>query len=1004
MDPLKDWQKISSDKDFSSLPDEDKAALRQKFITNTAGEDPKISKFLDYATKDLEKDVFNDPEFVDLDEQAQKDIIKANYIASGKIKNDNTLKPRLGGLRQSYADELADKALESYKSQAVVAAYSSPILGAAQLAGTIGTEVFGTEGKTLKNANEAIREMNRLKKRAPVKAGAAEIGSQIGVGLLTPIARGAGFLGNLLRNAGMQGAAAVVTSPIQVEKGTPEQEAKDVISGKTTTGALTSGLSVAGDVVTSPAATNIAGDAKRWVQGIISPEGKVADIADDQLKQIIAQNKDTVASLKAQGKLAEKATPREILGTLQAEKARLEAASQMGGKDIMFTGQAAGGDSALKGLQTSVERTNPEQIIGRLEKTATPFAKTISEGIEDITPGSAAEYVRTKFQPSEVGQSRVKLDVATEAEAAKLKEEIQNIWTPARESGILKTPTGISETQYQNRISDALKDLPKKEKTKITSLLSRPKTLKGKINYDQVVLDKIDLLQAKTPQNAAFIDRVIAVQDGLIGTAALPEIKKLFEQTNAAEIVSRGRLAETRKALGIDTQIENSFIKEPIKKAFATNAGAKGLVDAALDSNTPRIQLDEILKDKVLGKNLRSAVASDITDTLNLANIDTAPLEMQKLAQRYAGKEEVVREIFKDNPDMLNAFNQLMDAGTATGQIRKSLGRKSGESGVKGSSYPLQAAAGQATGVRTGALGMFESIRESLNKGTRNLLRESITDKALALKILSKAEDIQKGRIKYTDIWNETQGIRGAAAKVAAQPMADEVFSGRPDAAVEPPVEETPGPQSSLEGTERQDSLTRSLNNDIIPTIEDDIAAMGLKPAYLKYAMDITGVESDNSTDVNLPTWKKENGEYASSAKGPAQFLDKTWNAMSKLAEETLGRPLDKANIKDHLIATALYGKQNFDFLSSKGYPTNQKDLYVAHAWGPGDADRLYRNRGKGVLAKDVLSKEARDNHPAFALPGYTVDQVLTATKNAYTKKSNNTSKQAKLKEAAANG
>lgn len=132
-------------------------------------------------------------------------------------------------------------------------------------------------------------------------------------------------------------------------------------------------------------------------------------------------------------------------------------------------------------------------------------------------------------------------------------------------------------------------------------------------------------------------------------------------------------------------------------------------------------------------------------------------------------------------------------------------------------------------------------------------------------------------------------------------------------------------------------------------------------------------------------TIRRESGGNAnarnqrSSATGPAQFIDSTWNELMRKYPQ-LGLTTDGRTDEDQSMrALKVFTQENADFLKSKGYDTNRTNLYLAHRFGPQGALKLLTADPKAPV-HSVVSPDVMEANPD--LNGKTVGN-LTGTQMA---------------------
>jgi hypothetical protein len=186
-------------------------------------------------------------------------------------------------------------------------------------------------------------------------------------------------------------------------------------------------------------------------------------------------------------------------------------------------------------------------------------------------------------------------------------------------------------------------------------------------------------------------------------------------------------------------------------------------------------------------------------------------------------------------------------------------------------------------------------------------------------------------------------------------------------------------------------------------SINDDITKTGIDPELKEVAIKMAGVESDYGANT-----KNE----ISSASGPFQILDGTWEAIvSKEYKDTkgklrpglnlegrLGRPLDRNSVSDNLLAASALAEDHYKALEKSGLPKTEGNLYILHAFGMQNGLKLLRNPNS--IAMDVLGDDAEDvaaGHPSFFKGSTTAAQVASKARSYYLKKANKPEAKAKF-------
>lgn len=1039
--PLEKWYLVTQSPKWKELSDQEKSLAKERFVEKYSQGSDIVRPFLEYATIPA-SELFSREDFKSLTKEDQLRAIKANKVAQEGFKetdfgkNDftrafksgdkavqkayekdylRTQETVLRSLEKGSSAALAQKVQEYVPDEVVDAAKAVP--GVGSLLYSLKKYRGGKEGTT--KFMQETSELQSRDKGVPLKIpgvydtgyrankyDVAEMAPSIAVGSATgPIGaatkaapavvgtslakRAMARLSRLLPQAAVTSAESAALTPVTPSKGaSPEQQSQEIRRGTELAAAVGGGSQLVSDIATSPAVQEILGNNLRWLKARLSMSGKRADIADDYLRGVKESQLDIGKQAARRSEVVAEPSRAEVLATVQKEQAAL-----INTPDAVWTGspQAA---PELGNLQLQSGGLDTGEVLQELEaKVEKPLNKLA--GMKSESFADASEYVQRQYLPANAKAAVLQKNNIIQAEDAVLKENLKNIWGTARESGILSTSTGISQKQYMARIDDALKGLPKKEKEKLKSLITRPKPTKGGVTFDHVVLDKMDLLGAKTPQNAAYIDTLVSVQDSILGDTALPEIATLFQRTTQEEVAAKSRIAEAVKNLDIDKKIETGFAKEPILKAFSKGGSADTIVQSVFDPLTDINKVQTVLKDPVLGPKLKTAIVSDIADTLNLRNKETKEVALRTLYNKYSGREDVVRAVL-GSPGLVKRFDTLMQIGKSQGQFMK----QAGQIPMNNSRTAKQAARGtltQTVGATSQLAGAtVEVISNAFNSETRKMLNQTAFDKKLALQILNKAENIQKGRISYKEMYDSLQGIRkgttAASTGIGAQGVE---YNDSPEPPATTPQEPA---QDSVGGGAAQDTLglTNTENNG---SIEEDLVKVNINPKFESLVYDIAGIESTFNPDTGL-------GNTKSSAMGPFQIIDGTWDYVTKDLglEEQLGRPLDRANLQDNTLVAAAYANHNYKELKKVGVQGSAPNLYVAHAWGLAGAKKLFKYQGKDVAIEDVMPAEAINGHPLFAKPGMSVDEVLYNTKKHFSDRRNAKGKEAFVTKAKGNG
>jgi hypothetical protein len=533
-----------------------------------------------------------------------------------------------------------------------------------------------------------------------------------------------------------------------------------------------------------------------------------------------------------------------------------------------------------------------------------------------------------------------------------------------------------------------------------------------------------NVLEGLGSQLGKILDTDSAVQNSV---AQMPEVREILENTigeKAARNVTVDQLiswqrnilqAKTNNPGGtealnaIANVLEsplNPLEKAKVKQLYQVSddldkvaGGATKAVKYVLSKETPKADLDRIIANPTTLKPLQTALAADITTTLNTtaATQETKDLALSKLFLKYRDSADIVRKVFKDDKEVRKMFDTLMERGKASAQIQKAFAISDTASEAnRAARNVIAGGTADIAGRRTLTLaGAYDAARDFFNRKTNELIRASFTNKKLGLDILREAEKIQKNRVNYVQLWDDISGVRGASRRFAASGsvVPVEVVAG------EMPIEPEPSLQVPEPAPAPQENLTNAIGSD---KIEETLNSININPEFAKTVYEIAGIESNFNPDTDLKN-------PISSAQGPFQIIEGTWDYVTKSKvtnrdgaevaglglEAALGRPLDKNNPADHALVAAAYMRKNYEELTNAGIKGSAPNLYVAHAWGLNGAKKLFKYRGKNVAIEDIMSMEAIAGHPKFAKPGMTVDQVLNNTIKYFKDRRNNKGKSA---------
>ena len=142
----------------------------------------------------------------------------------------------------------------------------------------------------------------------------------------------------------------------------------------------------------------------------------------------------------------------------------------------------------------------------------------------------------------------------------------------------------------------------------------------------------------------------------------------------------------------------------------------------------------------------------------------------------------------------------------------------------------------------------------------------------------------------------------------------------------------------------------------------------------IKYA--IRGSESSHRFFVNGRLIKNKD----SSAKGPYQIIDKTWNDVNNIARQRYKKNLNLNNPNDHELAMDLLMEKYVNSLKSNGLPINGTTLYMMHF--KGDVNWVKKSLANPNLPTSAVFSQKEINSNPTILGGKTVGQTIQILNN----------------------
>ena len=112
-----------------------------------------------------------------------------------------------------------------------------------------------------------------------------------------------------------------------------------------------------------------------------------------------------------------------------------------------------------------------------------------------------------------------------------------------------------------------------------------------------------------------------------------------------------------------------------------------------------------------------------------------------------------------------------------------------------------------------------------------------------------------------------------------------------------------------------------------------------------------------------------------SSAKGPYQIINDTWNSVSRTAKEKYGKTLNWNDPASHDLAMDILMQNYTNALRAKGLPVNATTLYMMHFKGDPNWVR-YAMKNPGAPTSDVFNAEELSANRTI-LPNKNLGQVM---------------------------
>lgn len=1047
--PLSLWATaVASTDQYKNSTPEEQAQDKRDFFTqyiapNSSDLDNSYVTFM-LATKPAQE-LYNNNHFLNLDEAARKKVLADNIQASGgTITPVPDSAPRVTG-GQEFSLPLIGKIplskppmmgggadIQQPESPEVTAAYNkfqnSPeemnrkgrlLLQDAtafpqKAIQTVASVIPGQDAQTVAETfNNSALEREKLQHQEPKMAGLETAADMAYAG---PVIRGtAGALeaGSEMAGGGRIGSwlsrqvgTGVASAPVSITAAAPGEDIKEHTRKQAEMSAIVgAGANTIGEAAFSPTARNFVSRIGSWFN----------------------REKDVGARLAGDVRKANpNMTPEQVQQELQQAQTNVQASPP---GQTTFTG-AQSGNEQFRDMQANVPGTNyTGEIYKQFENPSAPLTAPIEAQASTKELPNASEYIATKIQPQVKAEFKVAQKNAVDSLTQAKTDFGNKIFADARDSGVLKEPLGQSKNQFTNELGDMIKANPDLQKSglftikngKVTSSVgSISRALKGtngpaKLTVDDATRMLREMSGDLDSNNAEVIKPIMSFVENKLSGSQSEGVAKL-RQTYAEFNKTIDETTDlTKQQFNAAASFEQRFAKQPVMKALHSGGQSGSAVGKAIRGELPDTEIPAIRKDKILHQTTKAAVAADMMDTLAPQNLGgkSTSLDLGKFADTYGSETAAnnVRKLFDGDKEFLDNFEQLrqnaIQANKVAGSVRVAPAADAGEN--------LKNIAAGAIAQTTGARGQLATAAAGplaiLQKRSAQLLRDSITDKTKAGAILDAAIKAQKGRIRYTDLYDKyvAPGVGLAATqsgKAITEPNEPDSFE---------PQDLTKGSKSGtitkVDPLAYRGTMTGAATrlNELTPKSDDvdlkktarNVAAAGamalatttpaakssipdLTPKQAKYAAAVTGVESNfgKNKGKGSPTGPQGTGQFYSPAKHEV--------------EARLGRKIDLNNDKDSLLAIATYADINKERLTKMGVKPTDADLYAAHMLGAGTFKKLHDAAkeevasGTKVSAGKIVPSDAyrsKGNRSVFfddKGKQYTPAQVLKVLRNKY--------------------
>ena len=957
--PLDTWRKVTKSSKWQELPTEEKQRLRADFLNKFANDPDDVKAGLTIATAFDREEIFNLPEFRQADEDKKVKYLLGHEYAKWGNKGDSAL-------------NRAKAELYLYNMSATQAGMKRPVLAAGQVGARIG---LGDK----EQVDEAVSANENVAARNPSRAFSGEVLSNIATIPATGAVGAAAaklpllskipaafenlpLLAKVLGTGTLVGAETVLTSPVDVRGGTPEEKEKSFIQEKQQQFVTGGVLGAGGALITSPPAVDLFKRTGRWVRGAFSESGRYANLGDDIIREARTRFTDI---------------PKETLVRQAqdlADKARVMAPEEAAVKLPELLSSNEFGRTLLD-MQAGAPVPDLQNFL--VDNFA---AKAAAKGSAISAPAVDTSTLSGRFFNTYVLPKRVMQKEATEGAIKQVEKEFTDSATRLYKT-LEPQNVELTKTQLRNRTLDFLKrpDVQAQRRTlesnpAIQNILYTPKgsKIKSKLtakNLQEYIQQSFEALEGVGgTQVKDFVDDVLRPSLGEAGSKAVDDVYDNYLKLS------------TQKAQNI------ALIKEAGKRAIKEISEKNPLIgtlsNTVNEAEIPTETISLFTGGKVLPKHVAELnpddvkavsglVLADISDRFSKAKTSREKVEaLAGFFEDYSNSKDAVFALVSKDKDTAKAVDGLF-------KIAEGLDKQ-----LKNASASLTAQGGEiakgltreTTNVSSLTITQADRWLDRLRNKTFRVLRESSVDPQKTLKLLESSRNIGQSSLDYKEIWRESQGLSNILRSTVGT-GGNEVVAG------EIPPEQEPSLQVPSPKEVPAEVLPPSVD------INEAYSTLGIPNNLKQVVLDMAGIESTFGQNLDNPR---------SSATGVWQFMPKTWEAVTKPEyvdakgktrpgldiEAKLGRTLDINNPQDQFIAASMLAKANYDVLKRNNLEPTAQNIYVMHKFGETTGVKLLRN--PSALARDLVPSIVPEQNSEVFEGNPTAKQVTDRVKRMF--------------------